>query len=137
MGLGYGLLILCWCRRWGLHRRGRLCLLYLPCLNHRLLLLLLLAIHVCHRVHSNISMRIKGDSHAVGCGFPILSLPCALIKAAHAATTSWPRWNGRGRSGSGMIDRWAARTAIGTDSRVAIPANWTLQEIPLRLFLTQ
>ena len=91
LGLGYGLLILRWCRGWRLHRRGRLCLLYLPCLNHRLLLLLLLAIYVCHRVHSNISMRIKGDSHAVWCRCPILSLPCALIKAANTATTSWPR----------------------------------------------
>ena len=136
LGLGYRLLILRWCRRWGLHRRGRLCLLYLPCLNRRLLLLVLLTIDICHRVHSNISMRIKGDSHAVWCRCPILTLPCALVKAANATTTNWPGWNGRGRTGSGMVDRWATRTAVGTDARVAFPANWTLKEIPLILTLT-
>lgn len=56
LGLNRGLLVLCGSRRRGLHRWRCLCRLYLPWLHNWLLVLLvlvllLLAIYVCHRIH--------------------------------------------------------------------------------------
>jgi hypothetical protein len=112
------------CRRWGLHRRRRLCLLHLPRLHNRLLLLL--AIHVCHRIHCNVPMRVKGNAHAVWCRSPILSLGCTLFRAVKTTTVSRPGRGGRGGARSWMVDGWTTRTAVGANAGVYISANWTL-----------
>ena len=92
LGLGRGLLVLYWCRRWRLHWRWRLRLWHLPWLDD--LLLLLLAIHICHSVHSDIPMRVEGDAYAIRRRSAMVTLPWTLIKAVNTSTTGGPGRNG-------------------------------------------
>jgi hypothetical protein len=67
-----------------------------------LLLLLLVTIYICHRVHSNISIRVECDTHAVRRRGAI-RLPCSLFKMV----TAPPGRPGRCAGGSRMVERWA------------------------------
>ena len=79
-----------------------------------------------HRVHSNISMGVEGDTHAVRRRSAILSMTWPLVSAANNTLACRPRRNGREVKGSGMIERCTARTAIGTNARMSFSANWAL-----------
>jgi hypothetical protein len=97
-------------------------LLYLPSLDDLLLLLLLMAICIRHRVYRDVSMRVKRNTDAVRCGSTIL--PWTLVAGVDTATACRPGGSGRDASGSRAVvtEGWTTGTTIGTYASVSFSA---------------
>lgn len=121
--LGRSLLILDWCGWWWLHWWCLRLLYWLPSLGHVLVLLMLLAIRIRHRVYRDVSMRVKRNTDAVRCGSAILS----LVAGVDTATACRPGRSGRDASGRGATAGWTTGMTIGTNASVSFSANRAFQ----------